>query len=361
MLRPLITLGLVLSCAPAAWSKASHPAFDLGACTHRATHVFAANSNARGDRLRVVESWQGDLAPGDELELTELRPLEAARGKRVIAFLVREGGVWRHASEGFYKVPATTPGLVRTSVVWIDGGVVKGLQSGERGSVVGVVAHYDARTKTFTPYTEATLRREWTRLRGWRTRFERAKALADPSKRGEALCELVTTSPLSRYWYASYPLIRDCGEAAWPHVQTALDTLLKDGHRGWGWKFVEIVESAAPPEAKDRLAAFLHDRLRAELAYWKRSAAKLEALPDGALYGIQRAWRDGETQGAVDVEIAVRYFATFHLVEALRRTDASRGKATFGALEAFWMRHQDLHKGYVDEVRVLDAIRRASV
>ena len=75
------------------------PSFGTGQCESNATHVVVVD-----DTGKVLESWRGDLAPGDVLPIAEFRlPKEAGHrpgfgigpktvsGKRVVLFLVKDG------------------------------------------------------------------------------------------------------------------------------------------------------------------------------------------------------------------------------------------------------------------------------
>ena len=54
------------------------PSFDLDPCSWNATHIVLARTTANEGVFSVVESWKGDLKPGESLELPELKPNENA-------------------------------------------------------------------------------------------------------------------------------------------------------------------------------------------------------------------------------------------------------------------------------------------
>jgi|HubBroStandDraft_5_1064220.scaffolds.fasta_scaffold540831_2 hypothetical protein len=68
----LITIAAALLCVMRA-SAAIRPSFSLEDCAWPATDiVIAAQGHAPGDALTVIETWRGDLKPGDAIEIAEL-------------------------------------------------------------------------------------------------------------------------------------------------------------------------------------------------------------------------------------------------------------------------------------------------
>lgn len=54
------------------------PSFDLDPCSWNATHIVLVQTTANEGVFSVVESWKGDLKPGELLELPEIKPNENA-------------------------------------------------------------------------------------------------------------------------------------------------------------------------------------------------------------------------------------------------------------------------------------------
>jgi hypothetical protein len=50
------------------------PSFSLSSCSWSATHVVLVQTTPEDGAFSVVESWKGDLKPGDSLEIPELKP-----------------------------------------------------------------------------------------------------------------------------------------------------------------------------------------------------------------------------------------------------------------------------------------------
>lgn len=157
-LTPLLRVGfVVLTLIGAVPVDAGiRPSFSLDRCTWYATHIVLVETTAKDGVFSVVESWKGDLKPGDSLEVPELRPDKDAApissyhlnrqgpgvedkdgitgwiprqplGSRMILFLKRkiESGTsppLPDSAAGTQWEPASGYGGMKVSVLWIDGG-----------------------------------------------------------------------------------------------------------------------------------------------------------------------------------------------------------------------------------------------
>jgi hypothetical protein len=54
------------------------PSFSLDGCSWNATHIVLVQTIPKDGAFSVVESWKGDLKPGDSLEVPELKPNKGA-------------------------------------------------------------------------------------------------------------------------------------------------------------------------------------------------------------------------------------------------------------------------------------------
>src|SRR5215213_2001906 len=137
-----IILLLFLAALPA--RAGIRPSFNLSHCSWFATHVVVVTEGEMIDgRLLVLESWKGDLAPGDAVSVPELatfnpepsrlakRPLwvedaEPPRhvtGDRMVLFLKerpRAQAEGDEAARGRVWEPASSGG-VNVSALWVEG------------------------------------------------------------------------------------------------------------------------------------------------------------------------------------------------------------------------------------------------
>jgi hypothetical protein len=130
------------------------PSFSLDGCSWLATHIVLVQTTLEGGIFSVVESWKGDLKPGDSLDLPELRPNKdaveisssqkpkgfgsedaqgvseqiprQAVGSRMILFLKKrkdDGVAVPSAGNagGTQWEPVPTFGGMKVSALWIDG------------------------------------------------------------------------------------------------------------------------------------------------------------------------------------------------------------------------------------------------
>jgi hypothetical protein len=131
------------------------PSFSLDGCSWFATHIVLVETTPEDGVFSVVESWKGELKPGDSLDLPELKPNKDAVsissshksqgfgsedaqgvseqiprqpvGSRMILFLKKrkdDGAAAPSAgnSTGTRWEPVPTFGGMKVSALWIDGG-----------------------------------------------------------------------------------------------------------------------------------------------------------------------------------------------------------------------------------------------
>jgi len=94
--------------------------FDLESLALRATDI-AVVERVDATRVKVLETWVGNLAVGDPVALrvpesTTCCPRKPL-GKRAVVFLVREGAAWRGAAHDQLSAADS----LRISIAWIDG------------------------------------------------------------------------------------------------------------------------------------------------------------------------------------------------------------------------------------------------
>jgi hypothetical protein len=79
-LAGLISVGLALSLTigPIPVDAGIRPSFSLEDCSWNATHIVMAQTTADDAVFSVVESWKGDLLPGNSVTVPELKPDKGA-------------------------------------------------------------------------------------------------------------------------------------------------------------------------------------------------------------------------------------------------------------------------------------------
>jgi hypothetical protein len=132
MLRKLAPLLVVagMVAAPAAAAAEIMPGFEADDLAWRASDVVLAD-RLSASRFRVVQTWMGTLAPGEEIAVRQVpRPTATAScwtvdcaetkitGDRVVLFLARDGLTWKPATT-MYRRGARR---MRISVAWVQDG-----------------------------------------------------------------------------------------------------------------------------------------------------------------------------------------------------------------------------------------------
>ena len=73
-----VVLAISLAISPIPACAGIRPSFSLDGCSWSATHIVLVQTMVEDGMFSVVESWKGDLKPGDSLEIPELKPNENA-------------------------------------------------------------------------------------------------------------------------------------------------------------------------------------------------------------------------------------------------------------------------------------------
>lgn len=216
-----IALALVLAlAAPGGARAAILPSFELHDCANRASHVLVVN-----DKGVVLESWRGDLAPGDRVPLDEFKlALEhdvkapfgekpeagpkKVTGKRLVVFLKRGGSRFGNGQEVGSWGAADRFGWFNASVAWI-----------EDGHAFGLVQWINPGPQEMSKVgTEEELKKHVAKVNKARAEeFAKARATKDLGKRAEILGEIVNNYP----GFAAEALagLEWCGEDALPALR----------------------------------------------------------------------------------------------------------------------------------------------
>ncbi len=271
-LASLLVLSITLAPRPA--HAGMMPSFEASNCAWNATHVVVVSEGARIDgSVQILESWKGDLKPGDCLDVPELAEYEseASRtedtfwrddsvtpkrimsGARMVLFLVKAEKKVAGAAEVVWK-PASGWGGMKVSISWVEAGVVY--------AYAQMINPGDQTLNALE--SEGSLKKTVDSAIAARAELERAKTIEAPDAKVRAL-EALTTSEVRDALVGAYQELGKCGDAAIPvldahvrkddHAANAIDALVAVGG--------------------DKAAVTFMDILSEELVYWRAKAPTL--------------------------------------------------------------------------------------
>lgn len=261
------------------------PSFDLDPCSWNATHIVLVQTTANEGVFSVVESWKGDLKPGELLELPEIKPNENAVpissypkpagfdlqdrmgiseqiprqpvGSRMILFLKKQEG--SGAGTPVKWKPASAWGGMKVSVLWIDGGKAFCFQQGENPgpSALSQCGRWPLRSSDVAIFTA----RIQEVLQAQRDLTE-TLALKDVDVRAKRLGRIA----LDAVYPAQKEAIDALGKAGTVALPEILQVLDKPPGRFYdGDALIRVFVEAAGKDSGTQL----HARLRQDVIYWK--------------------------------------------------------------------------------------------
>jgi hypothetical protein len=302
------------------------PSFHLDTSGWYATHIVVVTEGKEIDgKVRVLESWRGDLRPGDRLDLPDLAafaPLKArtintpfaepapgqpthVTGQRMVLFLRKAAaggparGSWTAASGAGMRV----------SLAWVEGeqtyACVQWINPGPNDPIP-------------LNMTERQLRERVRQLDRLRADLGRAAAGPDAGKRAFALCPFLD-SAVDAARQAAFQSLGECGEPALPTFRR----LLADGSLGRRhWELVRALGKVRGRQAGQELAVLLGR----ELAFWQREGPR---LPPGWWNGGGLEWADVE-------RFRDRYGVALEAVRGLGEGGHREGRQAVREFRYFW-------------------------
>jgi hypothetical protein len=269
-----------------AWAQAylskpqqPQPSFNLDECAWDATHIVVVTEGEQIDgEVTVLQSWAGDLNPGDHIYVPELTsfkppssriiqtqwdsdgegPIQYVTGSRMILFLKRRGEtvppVADRAVASCVWGPAGSEGI-RASVVWVEEDETFAIQQ---------LSYPGHALLTYCDMSGDEMRARALELARLRNSYEEALAIFEPSGTAEALGALASIVPLDLYFVRRiiFTEIKKCGEPALPTLKRMLsDQSLVVLH-------AEVVESLAVAGG-ERVGDELTAVVRKELEFWR--------------------------------------------------------------------------------------------
>ena len=262
------------------------PSFGLDHCTWHATHVVVATEGDKIDgRLIVLESWRGDLRPGEVISIPELASFKSQSSREIKTgpFAIKSDEPKRYVTSSrmilFLKkkaeAPETSTNLedksrasdqwepasregINVSVLWIEGdhafAFIQVMNPGD-----SILTYYRDSEKEIRDRAFEVMHLQETE--------NAAVAIEDESRRAEALVAFA----LSDLYYArdlAFAELQKCGKAALPVLRRMLrdQTILK-AHS-------EVIKSLAVAGG-DEVADELTTVVREELTFWKETGPRL--------------------------------------------------------------------------------------
>lgn len=345
MRRTVFIVCIFLIAAPTA-RAGIRPSFNLPYSSWFATHVVVVTEGEKIDgRLMVLESWRGDLAPGDAVSVPGLaafntessrlvkkpfrvRDAEPARhvtGGRMVLFLKEkprakaEGG---EAARGRVWEPADRGG-VNVSVLWVEGdktyAFIQVMNPGD-----SILVDYGK--------SEGEVKTLFSEVDDERAALERAAAVKDPAARAEAL-EPFTTKELYLTREAAFEALRACGRAALPVLRGMLhDSARLKTHEA----VVKTMTEIGGGDVGEELTRIIGE----ELTFWKATGP-----------GLKRGWwneiNEPETEDLRD-----RYMKLYAALRGLKKLGNEGSHAVVAELRNYWLSLPQLDEDGTDSITV---------
>jgi hypothetical protein len=311
------------------------PSFMLDYSSWHSTDIILVTATAVGGKFEVIESWKGDLHPGDEVAIPELKPKANANpvwlypddslfteatisseipkqlaGSRLVLFLKRMSPIPKSAATSKHARPQWVASNLfndmKSSVVWIDGSqLYRFIQTTNPGP------------STLQPWnmSDAKLR----------------ERVADVLRAQQDLTNVIRTKNGAQRAAALKPYVRSdiqparevaeeelgkCGPQGIPVIRAILDD------QGFGRESSAIVKAlvraGGATEGSDLTA-----RLARDLEFWRTVGPGLH----------QGWWNDDPTP---DSPLRNRYAQTLELIRALDEIHFPGALSTAIALRDFW-------------------------
>ena len=311
------------------------PSFGLDHCTWYATHIVIATEGDEIDgRLTVLESWRGNLRPGEVISIPELasfktqssreiktgpfaiksdEPKRYVTGSRMILFLKKKAEAPEISTNSANKTqtsdqwePASREGI-NVSVLWVEGdqsfAFIQVMNPGD-----SILTHYRDSEKEIRDRAFEVMHLQETE--------NAAIAIQDESKRAEVLVPFA----LSDLYYArdlAFAELQKCSKAALPVLRRMLgdETLLKVHS-----EVIKSLAAAGGDEVADELIAIV----REEFGFWKETGPRLRG----------DWWNDinkPETQVLRD-----RYCKVLEALYSLRKLRVASCKEVVTEFRDFW-------------------------
>jgi hypothetical protein len=344
-------LGLALCLFTASMLRAEiRPSFYVDAVSWDATHVIVATEGEAIDgTLTVLESWKGELQPGETVTVPALaafrteesrrvskgwssgEPLLFVTGKRMILFLTRKDGRWSGADDD---------DLMKTAVVWIERGAAYAFTQLMIPGDSELVAHEPERS-------EPRIAKRFAEIERTHRALDAALAREAPNARATALAAF-TDDELWNAREAAFAGLRTCGAAAVPVLTRILHDDTKLTIHNDAIKTLAAIDLAGGGEAAgEELMRVVQE----ETAFWRSTAPRLAV-------GWWNDIEDPQTK-----HLRERYSRVFAALTALQKLKFAGSAAAVTELRDLWrsLPQLDDRSGLSQISQACDAVLRQQV
>jgi len=321
-------------------SAGIRPSFGIEVCSWNATHIVVATEGKTIDGVfRVLESWRGDLNPGDTIKIPELASFKPpssravsdpwyekrnsdqglfVTGERMVLFLKKESsGSTLEADHSSLPSPASMRwksssfyNEMNVSVVWI-----------EEGKTFGFVQVMNPGPSLLISLglSEDELKNRALEIKYIEDSFLQTAAIADPANRAEALASFAR-HPLYLVRNATFEALKTSGKAALPVLRRMLaDDSLLGVHSEVVGLLVEAGRGEVGPD--------LTELIEKNLAFWRATGPALK-----------KGWWNGEGFDSWEdaVPLRDRYSEVYSAFLALRKRPSRESEAVVAQFRDFW-------------------------
>ena len=318
---------------------AIRPSFALDYCAWHATHVVLVEASPKDSVFVVVESWTGELQPGDHITVPELKPAPGAMpislyprrtdffapdesgiseqiprqpvGSRMVLFLKKEEGSEAstppaNTESGEKWRPADFSNQMKTSVVWIDCGYLYNFQQ---------VMNPGPSVLTRLDTSLQKMKDRVTEINRIHQEVAKVVSIGNSGARAEGLKPYVH----SEVYEAQRLALNELGKCG-PSAVGTIRGMLNDP--AFADEAAELVK-AFVEAGGETVGEELNSRLQQEFAFWQATAPSLS----------QGWWNQDPTPHA---PLREKYVQTFQLILGLERTHYTPALITAKNLGNLW-------------------------
>lgn len=283
-------------------SAAIRPSFSIDYCSWHATHILVATEGESIDgRFLVLESWKGNLSPGESISIPELASFKSlvtraiktsfgsktdvspkyVTGSKMILFLKKKSQPFFEEEEGSQLntdsslwSTALLWGTIKTSVVWIEGNQSYAFRQLINPGPSRLQSYGRSEEEIYDRVREVLSTQQGLKV---------ARTKVDVAERAEAL-QPFTLSTLNEARDLAFVELQRCGKLALPVLRKMLsDQSMLPLHA----KVVKALAKAGGPSVGPELTLLVVG----EMDFWMKTAPRLEI---GWWSGKGLAWAEVE-------------------------------------------------------------------